>query len=386
MVGARPTDAALGTLDSTVFRRVIGNFMSGVVVITTTHDGRHHGMTVSAVSSLSMDPPMLLVCLNSSSSTQQAVRDAGRFAVNILAENQTELAERFARSGGVINKFDGLGVRTGVTGVPLLDGALAVIECEVAEAVRGGTHLVFLSRVVHAEATEGTPLAYFRGTFGKLEPAQDAVAYQRLRSLVLSRAVGPDEVLDVAELARSIGTAASSVFYALTRLVGENLVLRDPQRGHVVRPLDAKTSDDAHDATLAIELGVAELTVGRFDAEQLDTYDRLAEVTAARLADGHLTEVGAYISANTDFHRYPVVVSGIDALLDAYDKLSLPEIMARVLTPATDVDPDVVAEHRAIVAAYRAADLTAVKSILVAHAARAKAIQRRAIDRQGGRL
>jgi len=359
------------------------------VVITTTHDGRHHGMTVSAVSSLSMDPPMLLVCLNSSSSTQQAVRDAGRFAVNILAENQTELAERFARSTGFdggADKFAGLALRTGVTGVPLLDGALAVIECEVVEAVRGGTHLVFLSRVVHAEATEGTPLAYFRGTFGKLEQAQDAVAYQRLRSLVLSRAVGPDEVLDVAELARSIGTAASSVFYALTRLVGENLVLRDPQRGHVVRPLDAKTSDDAHDATLAIELGVAELTVGRFDADQLVTYDRLAEVTAERLADGRLTEVGAYISANTDFHRYPVVVSGIDALLDAYDKLSLPEIMARVLTPATDVDPDVVAEHRAIVAAYRAADLTAVKSILVTHAARAKAIQRRAIDRQGGRL
>ena len=138
-------DQVAPEFDGTVFRRVIGSFMSGVVVITTTHDGQPYGMTVSAVSSLSMEPPMLLVCLNSASGTQEAVRRSGRFAVNILAEDQGRLAERFAKPGAS-DKFDGVAVRTGHTGVPLLDGALAVVECQVAEAVTGGTHRVFLGR------------------------------------------------------------------------------------------------------------------------------------------------------------------------------------------------------------------------------------------------
>jgi flavin reductase (DIM6/NTAB) family NADH-FMN oxidoreductase RutF len=132
-------DQTVPQFDGTVFRRVIGSFMSGVVVITTrADDGTPHGMTVSAVSSLSLDPPMLLVCLHSASGTQEAVRKSGRFAVNILAEDQGWLAERFAKPAA--NKVDGVAVRTGQTGVPLLEGALAVVECEVAEAVAGGTH------------------------------------------------------------------------------------------------------------------------------------------------------------------------------------------------------------------------------------------------------
>jgi hypothetical protein len=98
-------------VDGAVFRRVIGNFMSGVVVITTEHDGVRYGITVSAVSSLSLDPSMLLICLNSRSGTQQAVHRAERFAVNILAEHQGHLAERFATSGSA-DKFAGLETRT----------------------------------------------------------------------------------------------------------------------------------------------------------------------------------------------------------------------------------------------------------------------------------
>ena len=89
----------IAAFDSAVFRQVIGNFMSGVVVITTRHDGVDHGMTVSAISSLSLEPPLLLICLNVNSGTQEAVRRAGTFGVNILAEHQGDLADRFARSG-----------------------------------------------------------------------------------------------------------------------------------------------------------------------------------------------------------------------------------------------------------------------------------------------
>src|SRR3954451_24570658 len=114
------TDVRPGpAFDGTVFRRVISSFMSGVVVITTTDGGAPRGMTVSAVSSLSLDPPMLLVCLNSSSATQEAVRRCGRFAVNILAEHQGHIAQRLARPGSD-DKFAGLDPRDGRTGVPVL--------------------------------------------------------------------------------------------------------------------------------------------------------------------------------------------------------------------------------------------------------------------------
>ena len=254
--------------DGTIFRRVISNFMSGVVVITTEHDGARHGMTVSAVSLLSLDPPMLLVCLNSTSATQEAVRRSNSFVVNILAEHQGHIAERFARPGAE-DKFAELETRPGRTGAPLLPGVLATVECRVAEVVGGGTHRVFLAEAVHAEASEGSPLAYFRGKFGKFELAQDAEVYRKLRQMVLSRRLGPDEQVDVDSLAAMLPASPSSAYYALTRLVGEKLISRDPQRGHVVTPLDASTSDDAHDAKLAIELGAAELVVGQLSAEQL---------------------------------------------------------------------------------------------------------------------
>src|SRR5260370_7287173 len=89
-VGEQPLDAG-------AFRQVIGRVMSGVVVITATHQGERRGMTVSAVASLSLDPPMIVTCLNAASSTQEVVRRAGAFAVNILAEDQEHLAGLFPR-------------------------------------------------------------------------------------------------------------------------------------------------------------------------------------------------------------------------------------------------------------------------------------------------
>ena len=240
-------------------------------------------MTVSAVSSLSLEPPMLLVCLNAASATQEAVRRSGRFAVNILAEHQGHIAERFARPGSD-DKFEGLAARAGHTGVPLLAGVLATVECRIAEVVGGGTHRVFLAEAVHAEASEGSPLAYFRGKFGKFELGLDAEVYRRLRQSILNRRFGADEPLQVEPLAAQLSVSPSSVYYALTRLVGDKLVSRDPQRGHVVTPLDAATSDDAHDARLAIELGAAELVVGRLSAEQLAQMRELAAATGSQYA------------------------------------------------------------------------------------------------------
>jgi 4-nitrophenol 2-monooxygenase / 4-nitrocatechol 4-monooxygenase, reductase component len=372
-------------VDGRVFRGVIGNFMSGVVVITTEHDGARRGMTVSAVSSLSLDPPMLLVCLNAASSTQEAVHRSGRFAVNILAEHQGDIAERFARPGSD-DKFAGVETRAGHTGVPLLSGALATVECRVAEVVGGGTHRVFLADAVHAEATEGAPLAYFRGKFGKFELGQDAEVYRQLRRMVLGRVLGPDEPLDVEALAAQLSAPPSAVYYALTRLVGDKLVGRDPQRGYVVTPLDVATSDDAHDAKLALELGAAELVADRLSGEQLAEMRRLAEAADAHVRDGRFSDVAAYIDANHAFHRFLVDATGVRALAEAYAQLSVPDLMAQALLEDVDAGPHLASDHFGLVDALARRDLPAVRQVMTAHNERAKATQRAGILRRGGRL
>jgi flavin reductase (DIM6/NTAB) family NADH-FMN oxidoreductase RutF/DNA-binding GntR family transcriptional regulator len=380
------TDVRPGpAFDGTVFRRVIGNFMSGVVVITTTDGGAPRGMTVSAVSSLSLDPPMLLVCLNAASSTQEAVHRSGRFAVNILAEHQGHVAERFARPGSD-DRFGGLETRPGRTGVPLLSGVLATVECRVAEVVGGGTHRVFLAEAVHAEATEGSPLAYFRGKFGKFELGQDAEVYRRVRRMILRRELGPDEPLEVESLAERLSAPPSSTYYALTRLVGEKLVTRDPQHGYVVTPLDVATSDDAHDAKLAIELGAAELVMDRLSAAQLAELRELATAADAYVRDGRFRDVDGYIDANHAFHRFLVDATGVRALAEAYEQLSVPELMARALPDEMDADPHLRSDHFDLIDALERVDLAAVRRVMTSHNEHAKETQRAGILRAGGRL
>ena len=153
-----------------------------------------------------------------------------------------------------------------------------------------------------------------------------------------------------------------------------------------MRPVDAAASDDAHDAKLAIELGAADLTVGRLDAQQLAEFRRLAETTGTYIASGHFTDVQAYVEANTAFHAYPIAAGGISALLDSYRQLSLPDLMARALSTDIKVSDHLVADHRALVDAYERADLAAAKAIIIAHNERAKATQRAGIDRAGGEL
>jgi flavin reductase (DIM6/NTAB) family NADH-FMN oxidoreductase RutF len=153
------------------FRDVMGYFASGVTVITALHDGTPYGTTASAISSLSLEPPMLLICMNKESETGRAVAASGRFAVNILGEHQPDAAVRFAAKGG--DKFEGVAVEPGQWGEPLLADSLAQLECRVVEEVTGGTHKVFMAEVERASARPGAPLAYWRGRYGRLELYQD---------------------------------------------------------------------------------------------------------------------------------------------------------------------------------------------------------------------
>ena len=161
----RTTQEQHRLVDRERFRSVMGHFASGVTIITTRHEGIDYGLTASAVSSLSLDPPMLLICVNKTSNTQKAIAQSQVFAVNILQEHQSQVARHFASSRP--QKFGGMSVSYGALGVPLLGDTLATIECRVTAEVTGGTHSVFLAEVKMAQAAEGMPLTYFRGRMGR---------------------------------------------------------------------------------------------------------------------------------------------------------------------------------------------------------------------------
>jgi flavin reductase (DIM6/NTAB) family NADH-FMN oxidoreductase RutF len=155
------------------FRDAIGHFATGVTVVTSIGaDGEPVGTTASAVTSLSLDPPLVLVCLDRASLTLQAVRTHGAFVVNVLAVPQRHLSANFARRG-LAAAWDGVRHRPGPTGSPRLDGVLAALECTVENSLPGGDHEIVVGRVHDVETTgkDAAPLLYWRGAYGSLGEA-----------------------------------------------------------------------------------------------------------------------------------------------------------------------------------------------------------------------
>jgi len=152
-------------VDAAQFRQLLGRFPTGVSVLTTRRpDGHLVGMTASSIASVSLTPPLLLVCVDRKNDMHDALIAATYFAVNILADDQEALARRFAATDP--NRFDGVGYQESRVGVPLLDGALAHIECTKQDALPGGDHTVFFGLVTHGAVTDARPLLYYRGGYG----------------------------------------------------------------------------------------------------------------------------------------------------------------------------------------------------------------------------
>lgn len=151
-----------------VFRSVLGRFASGVTVVTATSERGDCGMTVSAFSSLSLSPPLVLLCIDHAARMHTILGSASHFAVNILEESQEPIARRF--SDPDIDRLDGVGFRRGVTGAPVLSEVLATLECRKQNAFSGGDHTIFTGEVEVAEMGDGKPLLYFRGGYGQLCP------------------------------------------------------------------------------------------------------------------------------------------------------------------------------------------------------------------------
>ena len=157
------------TMDPDLFRAVLGRFASGVTVVTATDAERQdHGMTVSAFCSLSLAPPLVLVCIDRAASMHGILEPDVPFAVNILSSGQEAISRRFS-TGDPPNRFDGLGYTRGQTGVPLLDDVLAWLECRVAMRHEEGDHTVVVGRVETAGARQERPLLYYRGGYATLE-------------------------------------------------------------------------------------------------------------------------------------------------------------------------------------------------------------------------
>jgi flavin reductase (DIM6/NTAB) family NADH-FMN oxidoreductase RutF len=146
------------------FRQVIGRFPTGVTVVTATSPDGPVGMTANAVTSLSLQPLLLLVCFDNDSRTLPLVRESGRFGVNVLAHGQEELARRFAGKLPEIEKFAGVS-HTLDDGVPVIEGAHAWMGCDLLELLPGGDHTIGIGAVEAAEAGQGEPLLWFRGSY-----------------------------------------------------------------------------------------------------------------------------------------------------------------------------------------------------------------------------
>jgi flavin reductase (DIM6/NTAB) family NADH-FMN oxidoreductase RutF len=365
-----------------VFREVIGRFASGVTVITTAVDGTDFGTTASAVSSLSMDPPMLLICLNKTSDTRSAILDSGTFAVNILAEHQGQVAYQFAKKGQ--DKFREVGIHRGRTGVPLVRDALAHLECEVQETVTGGTHTVFLARVKEASGREGAPLTYFRGRFGRLESALDEAAYRALRQRVIDRTLPVGRPLDLDALAAELDVDAQRVFYALTQLSTDDLVARR-EDGYVVTPLTAQAAGQLFDARCTVEIGVVDQTVGTAGAEALDNLEHLAD-DLARIVHGSAPDLTAFLSVSHAFHQQLVALAGCPALSESYDRLGIPAFWNRAMAERRWWEDFDVEHHAQLVAAYRTGDPAAAKRLILQHRDQVKDLVHALIAEAGGEV
>jgi flavin reductase (DIM6/NTAB) family NADH-FMN oxidoreductase RutF len=156
------------SVDQLEFRRVMGHFATGVTVVTTHDgDGKLGGLTANSVASVSLEPAMVLVCVDKKSDSYPMFGASNCFAVNILSNGQETLSRRFAKSGG--DKFTGVGFTLGVTGAPLLSDTIAHIECKVRHAFEAGDHTIYVGEAVDiAVSSEADPLLYFRGGYRNL--------------------------------------------------------------------------------------------------------------------------------------------------------------------------------------------------------------------------
>lgn len=157
------------TISAEDFKRALSRRASGVAVVTARNGERIHGMTVSAFTEVSLEPPLVLVCADKASNTLPVIRAGGVFAINVLARDQQELSNRFAVKKDEDKRFDGLEFDVGRTGAPLLRGVAVNIDCRVVAEHDAGDHVIYIGQVEEVRSFDREPLLYFRGAYGSFE-------------------------------------------------------------------------------------------------------------------------------------------------------------------------------------------------------------------------
>ena len=152
-------------IDNDSFKKALSSWASGVTVVTTKTPEGYAGLTASAFSSVSMEPPIILVCVNQSSESCAAIEAAGCFAVNILQTEQVETSNRFAFKD---KRFENTAHTPAPSGAPYLDEAMTSLDCKLVNTTLMGSHKVFFGEVQHAQIKEGDPLLYYKGGYRKL--------------------------------------------------------------------------------------------------------------------------------------------------------------------------------------------------------------------------
>jgi flavin reductase (DIM6/NTAB) family NADH-FMN oxidoreductase RutF len=155
------------TADTAAFKRTMRAYPSGVTVVTSMKEGEPRGITLTAFSSVSAEPPMILICVNREARSYLYISSSRIFCVNLLSEQQRELAERF--SGKVRERqFEEIGYEAVATGAPVLRGTVGYFDCTVEGEHHAGTHSIFIGRVVACEVRGGKPLGYYNGAYSRL--------------------------------------------------------------------------------------------------------------------------------------------------------------------------------------------------------------------------
>jgi flavin reductase (DIM6/NTAB) family NADH-FMN oxidoreductase RutF len=155
-------------VDPDLFRSVLGRFATSVTVLSARDaNGADHGMTVSAFSSVSLNPPLVLACVDKTASIYDILFKTDDIGISILSDKQEECSRRFAEKDA--DRFDALEIQRGVSGVALLKNAHAHLECRIVARHDGGDHTIFVAAVEQAVALGGHPLLYYRGGYAQLE-------------------------------------------------------------------------------------------------------------------------------------------------------------------------------------------------------------------------
>jgi flavin reductase (DIM6/NTAB) family NADH-FMN oxidoreductase RutF len=155
-------------IDSHAFRAACGKFSTGVTIVTALGPDRSpHGMTVNSFTSVSLDPPLVLVCIDRKATILPKLESAEFIGINVLSEDQRDLSAQFARRG--TDRFEAVPWFPGEFGVPLIEGVLAYYECAVSKILDGGDHLIFIAQVRHLRCFEGRPLLYFASGYRSLQ-------------------------------------------------------------------------------------------------------------------------------------------------------------------------------------------------------------------------